>query len=287
MPLGRDRSSARLRPLAVALTLAWLGAVTYLAVVPRPPEVPLVPRRHLDDLGHFGVHALLAGLLFLTLVLWPAHRRRPGRTALLAVALPFLYGLLLEGAQHLLPNRTASRQDVLLNGAGALTGATAALVVASLPLDLRWTWGGVGAATLAALGLLAGWTVARDPSLPRVGDHWHAHYTIRVCGRTLPPLPGTTGAVHTHGDGLIHVHPGVREQGRNATLALFMATSGGALTEDSLALPSGARYASGDPCPDGRPGRVTLRVNGRPVTPVGTYVPRDRDVIVLAFEPAP
>src|SRR5918994_1642769 len=44
---------------------------------------------------------------------------------------------------------------------------------------------------------------------PVIGDHWHAAVGIYVCGEWQPDIPefeNTTG-IHTHGDGVIHIHP--------------------------------------------------------------------------------
>lgn len=57
--------------------------------------------------------------------------------------------------------------------------------------------------------------------VPQLGDHIHQAIAFNVCGEFLPNLPEfeSTIGVHTHGDGVIHIHPfsqlGV---GANATL---------------------------------------------------------------------
>jgi peptidylprolyl isomerase len=69
-------------------------------------------------------------------------------------------------------------------------------------------------------------------------DHWHAAYGVYVCDRFLPPEPEfeTAEGIHTHGDGVVHVHPFVEEAaGAGATLGLFLRGSevgvdGGVLT---------------------------------------------------------
>lgn len=121
---------------------------------------------------------------------------------------------------------------------------------------------------------------------PAVGDHWHAPYRIEVCGRTLERFPDMPrGGLHTHGDGEIHAHPLQADQaGINATLALFVASCGGKLTETELVLPSGEHHVNGEPCPDGKPGRWILRVDGRPVTPIASYVIEDHATVRLSFE---
>ncbi|MET0728430.1 MAG: hypothetical protein ABWZ76_09075 [Acidimicrobiales bacterium] len=61
--------------------------------------------------------------------------------------------------------------------------------------------------------------------VPQLGDHIHQAIAINVCGEFLPDLPEFESQVgiHTHGDGVIHIHPfsqlGV---GANATLDRFL-----------------------------------------------------------------
>lgn len=120
--------------------------------------------------------------------------------------------------------------------------------------------------------------------LPRVGDHWHARYSVVICGETLPPFPTTPGNVHTHGDSVIHIHPAVpAEAGRNANLARFFASAGVAFSSDRLELPDGRVVRNGDRCPDGQAGQIGLLVNGNSSDEFDRYVPQDRDVIVVEF----
>ena len=121
-------------------------------------------------------------------------------------------------------------------------------------------------------------------SSPAVGDHWHASYEVSVCGEVLPPFPNSPGGVHSHGDGLIHIHPrSSDETGSNATLALFFSSVDGALTDDSLTLPSGKTYANGDPCPDDEPGQLIVTVDGVIQDAPSFYVPHDDDEISITF----
>jgi hypothetical protein len=59
---------------------------------------------------------------------------------------------------------------------------------------------------------------------PQLGDHIHLSFGVNVCGEWLPDLPAFESRVgiHTHSDGVIHVHPysqlGV---GANATLGKY------------------------------------------------------------------
>jgi hypothetical protein len=68
-------------------------------------------------------------------------------------------------------------------------------------------------------------------------DHWHSAFGIYVCGEFLPTLPEfeSRDGIHTHADGVIHVHPyTANASGDNATLGVFLEGAGVELTNDSL-----------------------------------------------------
>jgi hypothetical protein len=46
-------------------------------------------------------------------------------------------------------------------------------------------------------------------SAPRVGDHWHSAYDVYVCDdfRSKIVVETDPNGIHTHSDGLIHIHP--------------------------------------------------------------------------------
>ena len=169
-------------------------------------------------------------------------------------------GLALEGSQYLIiPGRGTELSDILLDIVGAAAGSSLLFLLDALKINQSFLSVTASGMTFTLIVLGGTGAVVWDPSLPRVGDHWHAWYQISVCGRPLPPLSGTTGGVHTHGNGLIHIHPrGFSESGASATLALFFSTSGGELTNNSLTLPSGEAYTNGVPCPDGTSGYLGL-----------------------------
>lgn len=102
-------------------------------------------------------------------------------------------------------------------------------------------------------------------------DHWHAAYGIYVCDKFIPPLtdiPGKadTNGIHTHGDGVMHVHPYTSSaSGKNANLAQWADMTGMKLGNDSFEV-NGVKYANGFDC------------NG---TPANVYVIRWSD----AFDP--
>ena len=120
--------------------------------------------------------------------------------------------------------------------------------------------------------------------LASVGDHFHAKYAVRVCGEKVVDFPFSEGGVHTHGDGVIHIHPKhVREAGLNANIARFMAGTGSTITDTSLNLPSGEIYSNGDKCPNGMPGILQLKVGDAFLSDIADYAPRDQDNLEILF----
>ncbi len=100
-------------------------------------------------------------------------------------------------------------------------------------------------------------------TLPAVGpvptsSHWHAAYVVRVCDDVLPPFESDNDplGVHSHGDGLMHVHPFFEESGyENARMSLFADAMGFEVSDGELTLPGGGTWRDGDLC-NGVPGRV-------------------------------
>jgi hypothetical protein len=140
-----------------------------------------------------------------------------------------------------------------------------------------------------------------------LGDHWHAAFDVNICGEKLPDPPtfespadnpNVRVGVHTHGDGVIHIHPfNSSESGENATLGRFFDYGGWSLSEDSVDFgeapsfaPDKAEWTNGDTCsnPDGSEGRGVLRwsVNGkeRQGDPAD-YRPQNQDQIMIFFGP--
>jgi hypothetical protein len=79
---------------------------------------------------------------------------------------------------------------------------------------------------------------------PGVDDHWHSAYSIYVCGVVVPmqftndSVDDRTG-IHTHGDGLIHIHPFVSTvTGQYATLGAFFNENQTLLSDEGFELPS-------------------------------------------------
>ena len=150
------------------------------------------------------------------------------------------------------------------------------------PIDRLWPWA-FGAVVVLGVAVVA-YGIRSRPPYPRAGAHWHASFTVEVCGRALafPPSPGN---VHTHGDGVIHVHPETDEEGREATLATFFRSMGVSLGPGEIVLPDWRRFRDGDRCGQ-TPGRLRVWVNDRelPVEEFLRYYPQDRDRIRVRFQ---
>jgi hypothetical protein len=162
---------------------------------------------------------------------------------------------------------------------------------------------------LAAVVVLGTATVvqSRDARLTKVAasgqtppvpnkDHWHTAYGFYLCDKFAPPITDTTDphGIHTHGDGIIHVHPyDSSTGGKNAVLGAFTAATHVTLNAGQLRLPGGHDYRDGDKCGD-RPGRVRVRIFNSPADTVGhdatvdpRQVPlRNNEVLTIAFAPA-
>lgn len=120
---------------------------------------------------------------------------------------------------------------------------------------------------------------------PNVGDHWHAQYEVFICGTRMPSLPYyTQGNIHTHGDGLIHIHPqNESEAGKNATLERFFENAGGVFKQNILQYPGSKVYRNSDICSNSQPGFLKLLVNGKENKELDQYVPDDGDKIRIEF----
>jgi hypothetical protein len=172
-------------------------------------------------------------------------------------------------------------------------------------------------AGLAAVFLVRSSNSAASSGPPRVanqaanrpGDHWHAYLGVDICGVWLGNAPafetaadnpkGPNVGIHSHGDGLIHVHPFVSsEAGAQATLGKFLTYGGWSASSDSLHMwsgPTGAEsdtsWSDGDKCTvgdfKGKRGTVQWAVNGKAQSGNPSDVKlKDGQVITLAFLPA-
>lgn len=79
---------------------------------------------------------------------------------------------------------------------------------------------------------------ANDSDAPTLRDHWHVAFGVNDCGEFAPDHLSNDDPVgiHTHNDGLIHIHPFSSEAtGSNATLGLYADSVSDADRLDELA----------------------------------------------------
>jgi hypothetical protein len=134
-----------------------------------------------------------------------------------------------------------------------------------------------------------------DAVAPRVGDHWHAAYGVYNCDAYTPPFPQEAQdqfGIHTHGEGLMHIHPFTsRVTGTRANLAAFFKDVGADVSDTTIKSESlGMDVKNGDKCgsstghvelwewttpADTSPKVVTKDITG--------YHPQDQSVWTLAF----
>ncbi|MGI8758237.1 MAG: hypothetical protein ACR2K0_02920 [Acidimicrobiales bacterium] len=131
---------------------------------------------------------------------------------------------------------------------------------------------------------------------PLVGEHWHAAVGISVCGEFQPDLTDVRGdpsGIHSHGDGLIHMHPkSTRYTGDGANLGVWATEVGLVLEDEVLQLPGGDRLENGDDC-GGEPGVVQVKVwegladeQGRLLeSDFADHSPGNGSLVTVAFAP--
>jgi hypothetical protein len=135
-----------------------------------------------------------------------------------------------------------------------------------------------------------------DATAPQLGDHWHVAYAIYDCDHFIPNLTDvvaqdTTG-LHTHGDGLMHLHPfATKYTGKGANIGHWGEATGLDLTDTSIKA-AGIDRENGDECDDGK-GTLQLKVWDSPTDETGhlidkdfaDYAPQEFSLLTLAFVP--
>lgn len=113
--------------------------------------------------------------------------------------------------------------------------------------------------------------VGQAGEAPIVGDHWHYGYGSYHCDsypeglQKLPDGPGDPFGIHTHADGLIHIHPfSATVTGKNATFAQFTKQIGMEISDTEVTFPAGAggdTWKSPSTCTiDGKKKKAVLKV---------------------------
>ena len=156
-------------------------------------------------------------------------------------------------------------------------------------------WGFLGVAGAAALALIIAFVVQSFPAGlggietvagdgAQIGDHWHSGLVLEICAEEIT-LPPSDGGVHSHGDGLIHVHPyNASETGSDANLGRFFDSFPMVMEADRVRIPGGKLYENGQSCPDGEPANVQVLANGEDITQTfRNYTPREGDFVEVYF----
>lgn len=129
---------------------------------------------------------------------------------------------------------------------------------------------------------------ARTPPVANK-DHWHAAYGVYLCSEFAPSIENQNdpAGIHTHADGIIHIHPfSSASGGNNATLSQFTKASGLTLTDSKVKMPGGKTFEEGKTKCGGKDGIVQVKVNGKLITEnVGDIKLTERAIITIAFAP--
>ncbi|MFB6354936.1 MAG: hypothetical protein ABEJ65_00265 [bacterium] len=124
----------------------------------------------------------------------------------------------------------------------------------------------------------------RDVKGALKGQHWHADYTVKVCGEEKSPFLRTKGDIHTHGKGRIHIHPHSKEtEGSAANLQNFIESVGGTMSDTQLIIPHWD-VDSTEPC-DEQPSEFVVFVNGNRAVHPTDYKPQDGDKVQFIIRP--
>ncbi len=289
---SHERNTKWMLGFSVTL-LPWLVLVAVFSLIPDLPRVPGVSADVAAIAGHFLVYGVLAAIIYrLHTRIWARPQRHPSDSAFTAAGSSAVIGLVFEWSQQIFTDgRTFQVEDVIANAAGAVTVSAVLLSLEASGSSLRLLLPAVFATGTGLIVFAAASYLIWDPALAYEGDHWHAPYRVVICGETQPFFPASTGGLHTHGNGAIHIQP--RDTGvigKKANLAAFFKSSDGVLTNSSITLPSGETFRNGDSCPDGSTGVVStsqfsLETMSRfaTTTEPADYIPRDEDLLLIEF----
>jgi hypothetical protein len=94
------------------------------------------------------------------------------------------------------------------------------------------------AVVVLGIGLVLAARSSREEQVaPFRSDHWHSAYEVYDCGTVRSAIQTQTDpdGIHTHADGLIHIHPfNSSATGTDARLGVYFESSGLEVTEDMI-----------------------------------------------------
>jgi len=153
-------------------------------------------------------------------------------------------------------------------------------------------WVPVAFIIVVVFGILVALFVVRGAAgAPRVNDHWHATYQVVICGNRQPNFPTWESnlGIHTHGDGVIHIHPFTSAgEGAGARLVKWFEYGSGKLTQTEMHMPGTPEdqvYKNGEKSKDGCEGVLQVFVNGEKLDNWNRYIPQDGDRVRIVFGP--
>jgi hypothetical protein len=140
---------------------------------------------------------------------------------------------------------------------------------------------------------------------PQIGEHFHAYLGVNICGEWISNAPEfhqragesrLNAGIHSHGDGLIHLHPfSSDEAGEKATVGRFMDYGGWSVSSDEIEAWDGTTHRNGQECTGATPGKGKVQWKvGRHNEPWPTkartgnpadYHPKNGDIVAIYFVP--
>jgi hypothetical protein len=164
----------------------------------------------------------------------------------------------------------------------------------------NWLWPTAIVALVAVgvtLVVISRGTDEASAEAPTFGDHWHAAFGVYACDEFTDQVTdqnGDANGIHTHPDGLIHIHPtSAQATGDKATLGVFAEEVGLTVEDDRLELSGGDSFVEGEDECGAKPGIVQVAVWDDPSdeTPdlrtedVADLKLAENQVVTLAFAP--
>ncbi|MEO0495218.1 MAG: hypothetical protein AAF081_17565 [Actinomycetota bacterium] len=110
------------------------------------------------------------------------------------------------------------------------------------------------AVIILGIGLVVVARENREPAAaPRIGDHWHAAYSIYDCGEELPLFQSIADpdGIHSHQDSVIHIHPfNSSATGEDAQLGVLLEAMFATVTPEAITTRESGTISAADGCGD-------------------------------------